>query len=57
MNGRYEYYGVAGFFRKIPYFENFKNKNPIPIFDFGIRRQSETEKCGRTSMSGQRALE
>lgn len=28
--------------------KKFKNKNPIPIFDFGIRRQSETEKCGRT---------
>lgn len=28
--------------------KKFKNKNPIPIFDFGIRRQSKTEKCGRT---------
>ncbi len=29
--------------------KNFKEQNPIPIFDFGIRLQSETEKCGRTS--------
>ena len=39
-------YGSSAKFRIL---KNFKEQNPIPIFDFGIRLQSETEKCGRTA--------